>query len=513
LWKNMYNAASLRANNIAAGSLGRVARRESSCADYAIATAAVGVLALLSMWWSEAVAHWFLLPVMACGILSGVDIVRWLRGRLDLFDPKTVIACLAFYGFFVAPILHVIWDRFGVGYDLLLFGDWRPWLGAMAALCALGLSGYRAVHNFAFSRTSPSATSWEFDPKKFFPVFAFFLVLSVAGAAVYLWQLGGVLKEVESFETDPSAFVGKGWLLVFAWPLSILSFIVLVMTLTNQYTKIRRHLTTALLLLSAVGIMHFLLMGWRGSRSATIWALFWMAGIIHYRFRKLSRGMVAGGIILLILFMYFYGFYKEQGRAGFEVLRSPAMWLQPRGYQRDFKGLLLGDLARADSNAFILHNLIKDPADYDYRWGLTYVGSLAVLIPKFFWPDRPEFKVEAGTEAQLGKATPWRSARVYGLAGEALLNFGPLGVPYMFALYGGLLGWYRRKMGSWTASDSRKFLAPFFATLFVAGLVSDSDNLVFAVITEGTLVLAAVFLASKRHFAVQSPYNENSCHH
>jgi hypothetical protein len=508
----MHNAASLRANSIGTGSLGRVAHRESSRGDYAIAAAGVGALVLTSLWWSQAVAHWFLLPVMACGILSGVDIVRWLRGRLDLFDPKTVIACLAFYGFFAAPILHVVWDRFGVGYDLLLFGDRRPWLGAMAALCALGLMGYRGAHNLVFSRTKPPATAWEFDPKKFYPVFAFFLFISVVGAGVYLWQLGGVLKEVESFETDPSAFVGKGWLLVFAWPLSILSFIVLVIAWTDQQKKIRRHLMTALLLLSAVGILHFLLMGWRGSRSATIWALFWMAGIIHYRFRKLSRGIVAGGVILLIVFMYFYGFYKEQGRAGFEVLSSPAMWLQPRGYQRDFKGLLLGDLARADSNAFILHNLIKDPADYDYRWGLTYVGSLAVLIPRNFWPDRPEFKVEAGTEAQLGKATPWRSARVYGLAGEALLNFGPAGVPCMFTLFGGLLGWYRRKVGSWTASDSRMFLAPFFATLFVAGLVSDSDNLVFAVITEGTLVLAAVFLASKRRLADPSPSNENPAH-
>lgn len=508
----MHNAASLRANNMGTGRLGRIAHRESSRGDYAIAAIGVGVLSLASIWWSQPVAHWFLLPVMACGILSGVDIVRWLRGRLDLFDPRTVIACLAFYGFFVAPILHVIWDRFGVGYDLLLFGDWRPWLGAMAALCALGVVAYRAAHNFVFTRTKPPATSWEFDVKKFYPVFAFFLFVSVVGTSVYLWQLGGILKEVESFETDPAAFSGKGWLLVLAWPLSILSFIVIVTAWTDRQRKIQHHLTTALLLLSAVGTMHFILMGWRGSRSATIWALFWMAGIVHYRLQRLSGGIMAGGVIMLIVFMYFYGFYKEQGRAGFEVLRSPAMWLQPKGYQRDLKGLLLGDLARADSNAFILHNLIKDPDEYNYRWGFTYPEALTLLIPRNFWPDRPEFKVEAGTEAQLGKATPWRSSRVYGLAGEALLNFGPIGVPCMFALLGGLLGWYRRKLGGWGASDARMFLAPLFAILFVGGLVGDSDNLVFAAATEGTLVLAAVFLASKRRLANPLPSNENPAH-
>jgi hypothetical protein len=223
--------------------------------------------------------------------------------------------------------------------------------------------------------------------------------------------------------------------------------------------------------------------------------------------------MVASGLILLIVFMYFYGFYKEKGRAGFEVLRSPAMWMQPKGYHRDLKGLLLGDLARADSNAFILRNLVKDPGDYDYRWGLTYAGALAVLVPKYFWPDRPEFKVDAGTEAQLGKMTKWRSSRVYGLSGEALLNFGPLGVVPMFAIFGGLLGCYRRKLTSWEPSDSRLFLAPLFAIFVATGLVGDSDNLVFAAITEGTLVCAAVFLASRRYPAVQSPSNENTFHH
>jgi hypothetical protein len=36
-------------------------------------------------------------------------------------------------------MLHVVWDRYGAGYDLILWEDWRPWLGAMAALNAAGL--------------------------------------------------------------------------------------------------------------------------------------------------------------------------------------------------------------------------------------------------------------------------------------------------------------------------------------------------------------------------------------
>ncbi|MFY9528448.1 MAG: hypothetical protein WAR24_06030 [Candidatus Acidiferrales bacterium] len=410
---------------------------------------------------------------------------------------RNIIAFLAFYGFFVAPILHVVWDRFGAGYDLILWGDWRTWLGAMAVLNAVGLLAYRATHQWVFNRTKPSTTAWKIDRRTFYPSFALALASSVAGVTAFFWELGGIRGMLDAFENNREAFSGKGWLLVFAWPLAVLSFITLVFVWTDRRRQVRRTLIFGIVLVCVFGIGHFALMGWYGSRSATVWALFWMAGILHYRFRVLSPKAMTLGVISLIAFMYFYGFYKERGRAGFEVLRAPAMWLEPKGYERDLKYLLLGDLARADCDAYILHNLVKDPGDYDYRWGLTYAGGLAILIPRNFWTDRPEIKVDAGTEAQLGKAARWSSSRVYGLSGEALLNFGPLGVGPMFAIYGGLLGWYRRKLASWDALDARLFLAPFFTILFVAGLVYDSDNLVFFAVTNGALISAAMFAASR----------------
>jgi len=261
--------------------------------------------------------------------------------------------------------------------------------------------------------------------------------------------------------------------------------------------------------LSLAGISHFLLLGWFGSRGTTIWAIFWMAGIVHFRFRKLSPPLTAAGAIFLIGFMYFYGFYKEQKRASLDILRSPAMWLQPTGYERDIKYLLLGDLARSDSDAYILHNLVKDPQDYNYRWGLTYAGGFSILIPKSLWPDRPDFKIEAGTEAQFGKATSWRSLRTYGLGGEAMLNFGPWGVVPAFALFGAAVGWYRKKLKSWALPDTRILLAPFFCILSAIVLVGDSDNLVYAVLTQGVLIAAALFASSD---SVREPHLEGTSH-
>jgi hypothetical protein len=465
--------------------------------DYALAAGGVFLLMLIFMTVNRTVTHWFLLPLTVCGILSGVDVVRWMRGRLDLFDPKAVISFLMLYGCFLTPMLHVVWDRFGVNEDLALWGDWRPWLGAMAALNAASLLTYRVMHNYAFNRTSRCEAMWKIDKRRFHLFFSLALGCSLVGVLAFFSRLDGIPGMVKSFEDNLQAYTGKGWLLVFAWPLTVLCFIILVYVWTNREQRGRRPASIGILLVCGFGISQFVLMGWYGSRSATIWALFWMAGIIHYRIDRLSRKVVAAGVIVLVAFMYFYGFYKEQGRTGFGVIDAPSTWLQPKGYQRDIKYLLLDDLARADVNAFMLYNLVKYPRDYDYRWGLTYAAAASFLVPRSIWPNRPNYKTDAGTEATLGKSSAYDSTRVYGLTGEAFLNFGPWGVLPMYALYGACLGWYRRKFTSWEPSDARLFLAPLVTILFATAFVSDSDNVLFLFVVDGSLITAA-FLASVR---------------
>lgn len=462
--------------------------------DYLLSFVCACALAVTFAILSPAVIHWFLIPLIACGTIAGVDVIRWIRGRLDLFDPKAVIGFLSFYGCFVTPVLHVVWDRFGVNNDLLIGGDWPPWLGAMAALNAASLLVYRTFHNYVFNYTAKSTTSWKIEKRRFHFFFSLALAASVAGLYAFFSVLNGIPGMVKSFEENLQAYTGKGWLLVFAWPLSVLCFIILIYVWTDRKVR-RRPASIGIFLVCAFGISQFVLMGWYGSRQATIWAMFWMAGIIHYRVDRLSRKVVAAGLVFLIAFMYFYGFYKEQGRAGFGVIETPATWLQPRGYQRDIKLLLLDDLARADVNAYILYNLTKFPKDYDYRWGLTYVGAPMFLVPRSLWPNRPNYKVDAGTEATFGKASSYDSTRVYGLTGEAMLNFGPLGVLPLYAVYGACLGWYRRKLTSWGLSDARMFLAPLVTILFVCAFIADSDNVLFLFVVDGSLITVA-FLGS-----------------
>jgi hypothetical protein len=472
--------------------------------DYALSFIVVCAVALIFMILSPSVVHWFLIPLIACGVLSGIDVVQCIRGRLDLFDPKAVIGFLSFYGCFVTPILHVVWDRYGVNNDLLLWGDWRTWLGAMAALNTASLLLYRIAHNYVFNWTARSKVIWKIDKERFHFFFFLAFACSVGGVYAFFSVLNGISGMVKSFEENLQAYTGKGWLLVFAWPLSVLCFIILVYVWTERASQRRRPVSVGIFMVCAFGIGQFILMGWYGSRSATIWAMFWMAGIIHYRVDRLSRKMVAAGLVFLIAFMYFYGFYKEQGRTGFGVIEAPASWLQPNGYQRDIKLLLLNDLARADVNAYMLYNMVKFPEDYDYRWGLTYLGAPMFLVPRNVWPDRPNYKIDAGTEATLGKSCSYESTRVYGLTGEALLNFGPWGVIPLYGLYGACLGWYRRKLTSWDILDARMFLAPLITILFVIAFVADSDNVLFFFVESGSLITGAFLASVKRTQTAQS---------
>jgi hypothetical protein len=491
------NALALEADKFLALRSAHTWRKRYRNGDYVLSLICACAFALVFVIISPAVIHWFLIPLIICGTISGVDVIRWIRGRLDLFDPKAVIGFLACYGCFVTPMLHVVWDRFGVNNDLLLGGDWRQWLGAMATLNAASLLVYRTFHNYVFNSTARSTTTWKIDKKRFYFFFSLALACSVAGVYAFFFRLDGIPGMVKSFEENLQAYTGKGWLLVFAWPLSVLCFIILIYLWTNRELHRRRPTSIGIVLVCAFGISQFILMGWYGSRSATIWAMFWMAGIVHYRVDRLSRKVVATGLVFLIAFMYFYGFYKEQGRTGFGVIETPSVWIQPTG-QRDIKLLLLDDLARADVNAYMLYNLIKFPKDYDYRWGLTYVGAPTFLVPRSLWPNRPNYKVDAGTEATLGKSSSYDSTRVYGLTGEALLNFGPWGVLPAYALYGACLGWYRRKLTSWDSADARRFLAPLVTILFATAFIADSDNVLFLFVVDGSLITAAFLMSIKK---------------
>ena len=68
------------------------------------------------------------------------------------------------------------------------------------------------------------------------------------------------------------------------------------------------------------------------------------------------------------------------------------------------------------------------------------------------------------------------ASRVYGLIGEAMLNFGPVIAPLSFVTLGVLVGLIRRWYYNLHPDDVFRLWIPFLVTFCVTYIVSDSDN-------------------------------------
>jgi hypothetical protein len=366
----------------------------------------------------------------------------------------------------------------------------------MAVLNALGLIAYRICRNLIRGRPEPTRSYWSLDNSMLRLIGpAVLLVTAIAQAAVYA-KFGGVAGYAESRLNNPTAFSGMGWIFMISESFPIVAALLGIAYARQHkvsWTKIALGLFALLVLLMLFG-------GLRGSRSNTVLALFWIVGAIHFMVRSIPRKLVCLGIVFLLAFMYVYGFYKSGGLKAVSGAQTRAQIAQKHG--RTFTGMLLGDLGRADLQAYILYKLISDRPDFTYAWGRTYLGGLSILIPHAILPQRPETVFREGTEIQGGSGTyvpdVVQSSKVYGLAGEAMLNFGPISVPIVYGLFGVFVGWLRKTMQRFSPGDARLFFVPFGIFLCVNILGSDSDELSYGIMKFNLIPALVVYVCTTR---------------
>jgi hypothetical protein len=482
--------------------------RRSGILDLGISSFVTGWIVVAFILSSREFEHWFIVPVYLCGSLIGTDVVAWFRGKISIFDPVGIVGLLGYHFFFFAPLLHVHWD-YWMKYVSAIPGDWRPWLGGMAWLNLGGILIYRWVRNVQIRR--PQAENhdqlWQLNTKRFASVLGIaLLVTGLLQIAVYS-SYGGLAGYMNTYSTRHAdgGFEGMGLVFSISESFPILAFMgYAVYARGSKRTRNWMEIGAVLLLFV---ILKMFFGGFRGSRSNVIWGVFWAVVILHYWIRPITKKMILGGLAVLVVFMYIYGFYKSFGTDVLQEYRqadgSLAALQEESG--RSLQDPLLLDLARADIQAFILYRLsdplIQQEYQYEYAEGRTYLGALSLAIPRQVWPDRPPTKVKAGTELIYGSGSydqGAESSRVYGLAGEAMLNFGPLAVPLCFIVLGGVVGRVRRLPSTWHTNDSRFLVFPLLVNLCFVVLVSDSDNLVFFLVKNGLVPFAVVWLASSR---------------
>jgi hypothetical protein len=443
--------------------------------------------------------HWFILPVLVCGVILGKDAVDWVTGRKDPFDPKAIIGILGLHLFVLAPMLVVVFDY---EYDAMSTPpDWRPWLGAMALLNMLGLVGYQFAASSWPRKPKGRSRTWVINERRAFAVLIPALVISGL-AQGYLWvKYGGVIGQIAGTRGEDA--VGgrfKYQLLANAFPILLL---IALTTLRGQRDRMKGKYSVAFFVLVAVFVMYFVVDGLRGSRSSIVWTLFWAAGVIHFFWRRLSAKLLILGLVPLMAFMYVYGFYKSyRGEFLREYEQSSSLSELSERTGRTFDRMLIADLSRSDIQAFLVYRLYADDSVYSLRYGTTYLHA----IPRSLLPGSlrggqrgPPAKTVAGTELQYNtKSSLYLSSKVYGLAGEAMLNFHIYGVLPAFLVFGLFVGWYRRQLRSWDLYDARFFLAPLAANWFIAALIGDFDNLLTFSIAKALFPLVVILLMVQR---------------
>jgi hypothetical protein len=441
----------------------------------------------LAIWLSVAVAglalsdpasfHWFLIPTVLCGALIGGDAIRWFSGKLDAFDPVGLMGIGGFFFFFLAPILHTMW-----GYWMAEVApppDWREWLGRMAVWNALGLVAYRVARSGLRKGLRVPTHRWMLRYDRFVHNAVILLVISLV---LQLWvysQFGGLGGYIQSFEKNPEAFEGLGIVFILSE-----SFPIILLLLYAVWSKKRFGTPGWVQFWIVIPVFCLLLLffgGLRGSRSHTLYGAFWAVGIFHIWLRPIPRKAIVVGFTIGLIFAYMFGFYKSGGLRGLTSATDPnqrAFLEQKTG--RTVETLLLGDLGRSDVQAYVLYRL-SSYSGYSYAWGKTYLGSAALLLPKEIFENRPPSKLKWGTELHFGISNydphgGFVSTRVYGLAGEAMLNFGPLAIPVAFWLLGRFVRRTHRWKLLWANEDSRYLLVPLTVILCYVLLTADSDN-------------------------------------
>jgi hypothetical protein len=460
---------------------------------------------------SDRFYHWFLIPLMICGVLSATDAVAWVRGRLDLYDLIGIVGVFGFHFFFLAPLLHVQLD-FWVEH-LNPPPDWRDWLGYMAILNVAGLVSYRLCRNvFKTSKqTSPRRGYWRIDPALFRVIAPVALAIAAVSQIWVYARMGGIGAYMQAVQSAQNPLQGMGWIFMVSESVGVLAMFILIVHFQNGNMSWSKAISVLLLLF----IVQLIFAGLRGSRSQMIQYLFWLVGCVHFLVRPVPRKFIYAGSVFVVAFLYIYGFYKAGGAAGVTEAAQGSSQREQLGKKtgRTFNAVLLGDLGRSDMQAFVLYRLVHDRGDYSYALGRTYLGAVSVLIPHFILPERPETKVRWGTDIQNGSgryaADVAQSSKVYGLAGESMLNFGPISVPFIYGVFGLLVGWIRNRISLLLPGDARFLLVPLVLYTCFQAIIGDSDNLIFGLVKDGFMPCIVVMACSLRGSQLVSSLGRN----
>ena len=140
-------------------------------------------------------------------------------------------------------------------------------------------------------------------------------------------------------------FSGMGYIFLIAETFPMFLAIA-VLVWKRDFLKKSPWLVLALFVMTFVGLK-LLCGGLRGSRTITVFGIFWIVGSIHVWIRPVPRKALAVGVLVIIAFMYLYGFYKDVGVGAFDAVHDTSKIERLEDNSgRTMYQVLLGDLGK-----------------------------------------------------------------------------------------------------------------------------------------------------------------------
>lgn len=372
--------------------------------------------------------------------------------------------------------------------------NWNKWLNILSWLYLLGIIlFYWSCKIFLNNKVFQSSLNIELHKNKFILVSFLFLFFSLVSQILVFQKFGGVISYMTKWTEDRNDFDGLGIWYMFAEPFPIILLIFMILWIGKE--KLKNSIVYISLIFLIFFIFKMIFGGFRGSRSNTIWGLYWFAGIIHLYIYRLKKIHYILGVAFLTFFMSTYALYKSYG---IDAFSGDYTITETNRYKNNpLLDIYLGDFSRATINAYQISQ-ISDLSNYEEKYGQTYLSSASKFLPpiKFFYSGHD--KNSAGSEIVNNiKINPqveeYHNSRVFGLYGEAILNFGVfLGVFSFF-----IVGFFISKLDNYCRGSASKsvfiFFIPFLSNMAITLILSDSDNIVFFVFKNGFLVFLYLY--------------------
>ena len=448
---------------------------------------------------------WQLLVITTISAAFGAsDLVDAIRLTRDIFSPRALLSIPIVIGVYITPLMHISLEAYPL--HIQLPSDMSAALLNLSLIHLVGILTYFFTVRLTSTsnRVGVELKSAPLEATRYIGTVSNWMsVLGLFSLAIFIYTViasGGPSEWLDSQLNYREQLHTPGWILVIAEAFPILFFAAYAASLhasTLNRTQLRNRMIIALL---ALIMLTFISSGMRGSRANLIWPLLTALIIIHLLFIRIRARWLVFIAVAILAFSGAYDLYKKVGVGGLteQGLIAVERAQENLAYNFGIESLLMGDFSRTAIQAILLDRW--DTGTFSPHWGATYVGDIVEFLPAVRPSAQFPSKTISATEILYGPGTSMTgkfTTQIYGIQGEGLINFGPVGAVLVLIPFGFIVRSMERTYAR--ASGDHLFRSALYVALLLPCVVllylSDLDNVIKTLATNALLPMLAIALS------------------